>query len=353
MNRSQHLYIHIPFCHSICTYCDFYRKIPQDFNEQNEYINKIINEITASKNLYKTIYIGGGTPNYLDLQLLDKLLSTCKNKLYDKYEFTIECNPEFITKKQIDIFLKNKINRVSLGVQTTNENILKLLNRTHKNIDVVNAITWLNEKNITNISCDFIYNLPLMKISDLKKDIDFAKKYEIKHLSFYSLEIKEGSILNKMKYKLDVDKENDQFEFIQKELEKNNYKRYEISNWCIDEKFKSQHNIAYWTMQDWKAIGVSAYGFENNIYYKNEGNALTWKKVGNKLSNKELYEYVFMMGLRLIEGIDLSIKRNNDAYLYFENKLDINKIEIYNKNSKKWLKVKNPNLLNDILIEII
>ena len=353
MGYTEHLYIHIPFCYKICTYCDFYRKESKSFDEQNKYISKIIKEINETKTLFKTIYIGGGTPNYLDLNLLDKLLSACKNKLKEKYEFTIECNPEFVSENQTNIFSKNKVNRISLGVQTTNENILELLNRNHKNSDVINAIKCLKEKNIKNISCDFIYNLPLMKIADIDKDIQFVQKYEIPHLSFYALEIKEGSIMNKKKYKTNFDKENDQFEHIEKKLNKTKYERYEISNWALNSQFKSKHNMAYWTLKNWKAIGISAYGFENNIYYKNEGNILNWKKQAIKWTDKELYENILIMGLRLIDGVDLSNPRNYQAYLFFKDKLDKNKIIIYENDSKTWLKAKNPNLLNDNLIEII
>lgn len=349
MNQAKHLYIHIPFCHRICTYCDFYRKKSNSYQEKKNYIEKIILEIKPLKEKFETIYIGGGTPNFLDDDILDLFLNECKDKLANDYEFTIECNPEFLTLNQASILNKNKVNRVSLGVQTTNENILKLLNRQHKNIDVTNAVRYLNQNNITNISFDFIYNLPLMSLSDLKKDIDFALNNKATHLSFYALEIKEGSTLNKQKYKIDESSENDQFEFLENQLNKSNFKRYEISNWSLNGNFNSKHNIAYWKMNDWKAIGVSAYGYENNRYYKNEGNTENWIKKIEQWSEVETYQNILIMGLRMIEGIDLSIPINLKAYNHFKNKIDDKNIVIENNK----LRAKNINLLNDILIEII
>ncbi|MDE7075516.1 MAG: radical SAM protein, partial [Malacoplasma sp.] len=151
---TKHLYIHIPFCHEICTYCDFYRTKTNDKKIITKYIEKIVKEINSDFNIYKTIYIGGGTPNFLDETNLNYFLSSLKKNLDQNCEFTIECNPEFITQTQIDVLIKNKVNRVSVGIQSTNDNILKLLKRTHHFNTAIKAIKLFQKNKITNISCD-------------------------------------------------------------------------------------------------------------------------------------------------------------------------------------------------------
>lgn len=349
-NKTKHLYIHIPFCKEICTYCDFYRTKTNDESIKTKYVELIVKQINESNNFYKTIYIGGGTPNFLSEKLLDFLLSNL-NKKRDKdfCEFTIECNPEFINQKQIDLFKKNNVNRISLGVQTFNETILKLLKRTHQNKDVFNALNLLYKNQIKNVSIDLIYNLPLLKNKDIIDSFKFIKDYQIKHISFYALEIKEGSILNKTNYKINEDIEGIQLDLIKDEFHKLNYQRYEISNWALNNDFYSNHNLAYWNLLDWKAIGISSYGWENNVYYANQGSLLDWKPINQNWTKKDLYENIFIMGLRKLEGIDLSININNEAYLYLKNKLNFNLLEIKNNH----IKAKNIDLLNEILIDII
>lgn len=347
--QTKHLYIHIPFCKQICTYCDFYRTKEDNEDVKEVYINKIINELKQDNNTYKTIYLGGGTPNFLNDKLLDRFLYEVSLKMDEDCEFTIECNPEFVNINQVLIFKKNKVNRISLGVQCLNETILKLLKRGHKNIDVYNSLKLLNENGIENISVDFIYNLPFLKQKDLNDIFAFIKKYKIKHISFYSLEIKEGSIMNKTNYKIDTDIEEDQLEIIKKEFDKLNYLRYEVSNWAIDAKYKSQHNIAYWKLNDWKGIGVSAYGFENRIYYSNKGNINKWEKINENWTDKDICENIFIMGLRMIDGVDLSNPRNYESYLKLKDKFNFDLVEI--KDNK--LKAKNIDLLHNILIDLI
>ncbi len=349
MNKStKHLYIHIPFCKYICTYCDFVRKIPKNTFEVESYINDLINKINRIQNKFKTIYIGGGTPNFLSDSLLNKLLLSLQKNICCNTEFTIECNPDFVTESQIKIFKLNNINRISLGVQTTNNNILKLLNRKHSIQDAVDAIKILKKFGINNISCDFIYNLPLLKKSDLDAAIDFCLNNNINHISFYSLEIKENSILKKMKYIINTDEEEKQLEYIIKQLKKTKFKRYEVSNWSIAKKYRSNHNLAYWNLKDWMAIGIGAYGLENKNYYTNIGSYQNYKVKNNILDDKEYYLYILMMGLRLTDGINLN-SRNKKAYEFYKNQINKSMIKI--KNNK--LILKNINLLDSLLINLI
>jgi oxygen-independent coproporphyrinogen-3 oxidase len=230
INRPKHLYIHIPFCKNICHYCDFVRFVTNKKTQQ-KYIKKIILELNElPKNYFKTIYIGGGTPNCLDNILLSLLLKTCKKLLEKKYEFTIECNPEFVDQKQVNIFNTYNINRISIGAQTTNNLILKKYNRKHSFDDVVNAIKILRLNNIDNINLDFIYGFNELKKTDIVNVIKFVKKNKIPHVSFYALELKENSFISKNKIFLSDEKIDDELKLIVSLFKKNNYHRYEVSS---------------------------------------------------------------------------------------------------------------------------
>lgn len=350
---TKHLYIHIPFCKKICTYCDFCRiKIAENDPNIDIYIGKVIDAVKSESefNQYQTIYLGGGTPNFLSDNQLKLLLSTLKPYLdtNNAYEFCLECNPEFITYSQAQIFMANGINRISLGVQTTNNDILKSLERTHTIEDVNNAIQILHEVGIDNISCDFIYAIEKLTEDDIINSIEFIIKNNIKHVSYYALEIKPGSILAKQNYIVDEEIEANQLEYINNALELNGFKRYEVSNWSVSKQYESLHNKAYWLTNDWKAIGYGASGFENKNMYKWEGSILEWQKDSHTLTTAELYTQVLMMGLRLVEGIEvIKNKRNSEAYAtYFD---DI--INCYIRDG--YLIVKNLNILHETLVNII
>jgi len=350
--KTKHLYIHIPFCISICTYCDFYRiKVNSKDKIIKNYLEKLIFQIKneCEYNQFTSIYLGGGTPNILNDNLLDYFLKFLKSYLnqINEYEFCLELNPDLVTKNQALILAKNGINRVSIGTQTVNNKILKQLNRTHSKKEIITAIELLQEVKISNISLDFIYNLPSLTKKDLDDNFLLIEKYKIPHLSFYALEIKEGSILNKNNYCLDIDEEEDQFFYVIDKLNEMGYQRYEVSSWCLNKKFESIHNKAYWLSNDWKAIGISAAGFENEISYKNVGSILEYKKEEEKLSSKDLYFQILMMGLRLLKGIDLRIDQNFKAYKFYEKKL------INCKIIGNYLICKNINLLDETLLALM
>ena len=343
----KHLYIHIPFCKHICSYCDFVRKVPSCMCEVNDYLNKLNQDIiNECKNLkFKTIYIGGGTPNSLNDTQLTFLLSTLTKYLDKDYEFTIECNPEFITQSQINIFKKYKVNRISLGVQTRNRKILNDFNRKHTNLQVDKAIKLFQKNKLTNISVDFIYGYHKMTNKDIDADIKLLLDYHIPHVSFYSLELKPGSTLTKQKYQLDEELIDKQFAYIINKLKSNHYIRYEISNWCLNDKYRSQHNLAYWQTKQWKALGYGAYGFENMCYYYFDKN----KKISHKYSCKEYYQHILIMGLRLLEGLDLTNPDFKKAWNYFKNKIDPKLYFVENNH----VIIKNINTLDEVLINII
>lgn len=349
---TKHLYIHIPFCNQICAFCDFKRIKINEYKIMANYVNDIIRQVKFTSKLeqYETIYLGGGTPNHLPNDLLNKLLKTLKLYLSkESYEFTIECNPDLVTIYQAKIMANNGINRISLGVQSTNNNILKSMHRTHTISDVEEAIKNLLAVDISNISCDFIYNLPNSSLKDLTNDIDFVNKHKLKHVSFYALEIKDNAILNHNHYKIDEIDQDEKLLFLEDQLKKLNYKRYEISNWVSDLKYMSKHNLAYWQTKDWKALGYGGCGFEKGTSYEIGGSIKNFFVTNiTNLSQSDYYFQIIMMGLRLIDGINLNNSVNLDAYNFFKNKLENVKISKQN-----YLKANNVDLLNDILIKLI
>lgn len=322
---TRHLYIHIPFCKNICTYCDFVRIKSSDYKLIKSYCLDIIKQIqyTSVKKQYKSIYIGGGTPNHIPNDILDYFLSVISQYIDTKnlYEFTIECNPEFLNEEQAYIFAKNKINRVSIGAQILNQKILRLLNRHHSIDDIKNSIMNCRKYNINNISLDFIYNLPFMKFVDIDKIINFIKEFEIPHISFYALELKENSILTKQNFQLNPDNDEEQFFYIKNRLKELGYIRYEVSNWGKTPNNFSIHNLAYWNSIPWKAIGNGAHGFEFQTIYKISQNKTGYHIELEKLSLTDYYFQILMMGLRLVNGIDLRDSKNYNAWNFFKDKL--------------------------------
>ena len=196
------LYVHIPFCDCICSYCDFCKMIYSE-TFSNKYLDVLIKELKGLniKNKLKTIYVGGGTPSCLSLEQLEKLLSNLYVYLDKDYEFTIEINPESVNEEKIKLFSKYGINRVSIGIQTFDEKILSFLNRRHKYKDVKNCVELLNKYNISNYSFDFIYGINDQNIEIISNDINIAVSLNPKHLSFYSLILEDNTMLKVNKYK--------------------------------------------------------------------------------------------------------------------------------------------------------
>jgi len=351
MKMTKSLYIHIPFCKKFCPYCDFVKSI---YNKDN--VDKYIDLVLAmlkdkyANTKFKTIYIGGGTPNSLDDKQLDNLLKGVAKNLATNAELTVELNPEFVSDSQAKILYKNHVNRVSLGVQTLDETLLKTMNRKNHKDMVSKAIDILISNGIKNISCDLIYGFKNQTNKSIKKDIDFLISKDVKHLSLYSLEIKENTPWGKINYQVDEEEIDSHLSFAIDYLAKLKWNRYEVSNWAKADKYQSKHNVSVWNTNDWAAIGLGAHGMENKTLYHFEGSLLDWKLVKNKLDSFDLYLQVMIMGLRLRQGLDLSNSLHKKAYLYFKKVLDKESlITINNKN----IICNNINLLDNVLIKLI
>ncbi|MEG2488200.1 radical SAM family heme chaperone HemW [Anaerorhabdus sp.] len=305
------LYIHVPFCDSICAYCDFCRV------RKNEVLLKKwlltleeeINDRISNFN-FDTVYIGGGTPTCLSEDDLAQFLNLIKPCLTNSVETTIEINPETLTIEKAKIIKLAGINRVSLGVQTIDETLLKLIGRKHTKKDIMQCIKWLHEVGITNISCDCMYSLPTQTMLQLEQTLDFIVAIGVPHCSIYSLTIEENSEFSRKGYRaLDEDTEADMYEFIVGYLERNSFQQYEISNFC-KKGYESKHNIHYWQYDDFVGLSIGASGKEEHCRYECTKNFEDYFKhnfiqeIIPLTQEDEMFEMI-MMGLRLRWGLDL------------------------------------------------
>lgn len=302
------LYIHIPFCDSICPYCDFTKFISKDIFKFN-YTYQICRDL---KNLYKsgyrfiTIYIGGGTPTSLSLKDLRKILKLAKLLLVKKnYEFTIEANPESLDEEKLRLFKSSGVNRISIGIQTFNPKLLKTINRDY-GINYFDLIK-LVKKYITNINVDLIYGLPGETKEDLLSDLDSFIKLDINHISTYSLSINPMSLFYVKKVKeVSEDLSREFYDLILSFLRKHGFERYEISNFSKP-GFESKHNLTYWKDNEYIGIGCGASGYYYPRRYK-MSSSLTDYIHGKRnyeaeiVHKKDNIDYFLICNLRLKDG---------------------------------------------------
>lgn len=320
------IYIHIPFCNSICTYCDFC-KIFYDKKYINDYLNNLEQEIKVryKGEIVNTIFIGGGTPSSLDDEELIRLMNIIEIfKLNDNYEFTVECNIESITENKLKIMKKYGVNRISIGVESFDNSIIKLLGRNHTKKDVYNKMG-IVKRYFSNINIDLIY-AAYDDINILKSDIDCFLKLDIPHISTYSLIIEDNTMLkiNGMK-NIDEDIDYEMYKYIEDTLEKNNYIHYEISNYAKN-GYQSKHNLVYWNNEEYYGFGLSSTSYINNERITNTKNLR--KYLNGEYLDTSVYEdkdirmeNEIMLGLRKLDGIDLD---------RFKEKFNVSLEDIYN-----------------------
>ncbi|WP_339034725.1 radical SAM family heme chaperone HemW [Spiroplasma endosymbiont of Cantharis rufa] len=357
------LYVHIPFCEHICFYCDFVKvKKPQDPKIIEKYLDKIELELEEYENRLEdiqSIYIGGGTPSCLNeeqTRRMCNILSKFTNK--PNFEYSIELNPESVTLEKLNIYKEFNINRVSMGIQTFDNELLKKIGRIHDNSLAIKAFKLIRNAGFKNVSIDLMYNLYDQTKENIATDLKYLKKLKPDHISWYSLIMKEKSIWGRKNMKLP---ENDELfdEIVNQGLKDLGYIRYEISNYALGENNKSFHNISYWNNSTFAGVGIGATGFEqiDNKYYltKNEGNILNYKKEFELLSQEDYYFQIIMMGLRMVEGIDVSLEKNKEIVTFYqqkiEQKIEQNLLEIVNNNLR--CTERGFNILNEILIDFL
>ena len=357
------VYIHIPFCKSICTYCDFC-KVYLNEKFTLPYLNSLTSEIKQryQGEKIKTLYIGGGTPSALNLKDLNYLLEI--TKIFDLSllkEFTFECNLNDINEEMLKLLKEYKVNRLSIGIESFNEKKLEFMNRKHTFKEALEKINLCRKIGFDNINIDLIYGIPKESITTLKKDLKQILKLNPEHISTYSLIVEDNTVIgiNKM-IPIDEDDDEEMYRIICDTLKKKNYIHYEVSNFA-KKNYTSKHNINYWLNENYYGFGLGAHGYIGNIRYENT-RSLTKYINGNYvkeetlLSTKDDMDNTLMLGFRLLKGINLK---------YFYNKYHQNLQEVYNikelLNEKKllykdgYLKI-NPKyiyIMNEIFVKII
>lgn len=311
-------YVHIPFCTQICYYCDFSKVFIKN-QPVDSYLEHLIEEYHSYdiKKL-RTLYIGGGTPTALSAPQLAFLLEKLTDKLDLSYleELTIEANPGDLDQEKIAVLKDSPVNRVSLGVQTFNDRMLKQIGRSHTEKDIYENIANLKKAGFDNISIDLIYALPKQTMEDVKINVAKAIALDIPHMSLYSLILENHTVfMNRMRRgKLPLPKEDleaEMFEYIIAELEKAGFEHYEISNFSKP-GFESRHNLMYWDNAEYYGIGAGASGYVYGVRYKNHGpirHYLEAVEAGNArvqeevLTLKEKMEEEMFLGLRKKSGV--------------------------------------------------
>ena len=306
------IYIHIPFCKSICSYCDFCKMV-YNASWADTYLDELQEEIYNyyEKDEISTIYIGGGTPSSLTIVELNKLFSIIRNSfnLSKLKEFNFEVNVNDITEELCNVLKKNGITRVSVGVESFDPTNLKFLNRKHDKKTIFNNIKLLKKYGF-NINVDLIYALPTESFSTLKSDINNILKLDVNHISTYSLIIEENTALYKNNIK-NIDEEADykMYEYICKKLKNHGYNHYEISNFAKD-GYESIHNLTYWNNNEYYGFGLGASGYVNGVRYENTRSLNKYINHEYRLneyivSKKEDMENELMLGLRKLSGINI------------------------------------------------
>lgn len=357
------VYIHIPFCKHICSYCDFCKVLHIDSFVDNylEALQREINENYDGERI-KTIYIGGGSPSCLTKKQRVRLFRILEifNRTPD-CEYTFECNPNDIDEFLLDDIVQGGVNRLSIGIESFDEKKLKILERDVDYKDIENKMNMARARGIDNINLDLMYAVPNETIKVLKQDIKKIIKLNPTHISTYSLILEDHT---KLKIEgaqyISEDIDNEMYELICEKLEKSGYKHYEVSNFA-KEGFESKHNMNYWNNDEYYGFGLGASGYKDAFRYTNtknlheyiEGN---YRKENLLMTYKDQMDNEVMLGLRKLEGINVETFYNkyekNIQDVYPVKELIESKDLIY-KNGYLFINPKKIYIMNEILLKLI
>lgn len=368
-NEELGIYIHIPFCMQKCLYCDFVSYINKS-ECVKEYINCMIKEIQSydfKKYNITTIYIGGGTPSFIESDYIKEIINVIQNKLekndtrWEDIEITIEVNPGTVTLEKLNDYKTVGINRISLGLQATQDRLLKQIGRIHNYKDFLEAYELLKRVGFNNINVDLMIGLPNQSIKDLKESLEKIIKLNPNHISVYSLIIEDGTPISKLldeeKIKLpDEEIERQMYWYVKNKLELNGYNHYEISNFSKKGK-ESKHNLNCWKQKQYIGIGAAAHSYFKDIRYSNTNNIEEYiknikennieknRKIEEKQTIEDKKNEFMMLGFRMIEGVNIADFKakfvDNPLYVYREKikkltdegliEVDLNNIKLTNK----------------------
>lgn len=353
------IYIHIPFCKQKCNYCDFY-SIKWNDEAENNYINALLNEIKSYKNklngeyIVDSIFFGGGTPTIIKSENLLKILDGIKNiaKVDSQCEISMEANPNTLTDENLKAYKDMGINRLSIGIQSLNDEILKKIGRIHNSSQALEAIDRARNIGFENINADVMFNIPGQTVNDIQDTLLKIIEKGVKHISFYSLKLEEGTPMfvmekNRKITMPDEEVERKMYYAGRSVMEDNNLIQYEISNFAV-KGYECRHNLRYWNQEEYIGFGPSAHSFLNSIRYSNpsdlkfyceKSDADSFERViQEELSEDDLMFENIMLKLRLTVGI--SINEFNQRF-----KTDFN--EMYKLQIKYLLKYDLIEYVND------
>lgn len=353
------VYIHIPFCKQKCYYCDFI-SFPNIEKMQEKYVQALLKEI---ENFIKenqelkieTIYIGGGTPSYIDSKYIEKILSLFNKK--NLIESTIEVNPGTVDKEKLEAYKKAGINRLSIGLQSTSNRLLKQIGRIHKFEDFLNTYNLAKNIGFNNINVDLMIGLPNQNIADIKKSLEEVVKLNPTHISVYSLIIEENTPIAQMVEKgelnlPDEEEERNMYWYVKNFLELQGYNHYEISNFS-KKGYEAKHNLDCWEQKEYVGFGLAAHSYINKIRYSNTDNLEKYIKnceEGRFNENKTIQEKqnhftqeqeYMLLGLRKINGVSIQNFKNK----FGENPIFVFRNELNKLVEEKLLKVTEDNIM--------
>lgn len=347
------VYVHIPFCEQICHYCDF-NKVFLKGQPVDEYVAACEQEMRATVAQFpfeeiETVYIGGGTPSALSASQLEKLLGSINDIFKSKGEFTIEVNPGNAEDEKLDVMKAAGINRLSIGVQAFQEDLLQKIGRTHNENDIYDTIARARKFGLDNISIDLMFGLPHQSIEMFTETLQKAIELDVPHFSAYSLKVEEKTIFHQLfrKGKLQLPTEDDEvamYDLLINTLINSGYNHYEISNFG-KLGFESKHNLTYWNNEEYYGIGAGAHGYVNGFRYTNVGPIKKYislvetkglsKIESHKVTDNERIEEEMFLGLRKIEGVSVSQFMER----YQKSPYDIFGKEIHQLNKQELLNV--------------
>lgn len=341
------IYIHIPFCDHKCIYCDFYSII--NYENTFNYLTALKKEIEFFSKLYNderkiiSIFFGGGTPSLMEVEYINEIIISLKSNfnILPNAEITLETNPGTVEKSKLEKFLSIGINRLSVGIQSFDNNDLKFLTRIHDSKTAIQTILDAKEVGFENISLDLIFNLPNQTKEKWKRNLEIATSLPIKHISAYSLILERGTILNKMvlegKVKIqDEEHDADLYETTIDFLSLNNFHQYEVSNFA-KENYECIHNNSYWHYKDYFGFGTSAHSFVNGKRWWNYSSTKFYIESINKKDNAIIGEETLNKEEMLNEYIMLAFRSSG-----------LNIIELEKKFGNEWLN-KNKSIIDYLI----
>ncbi|CAI8171281.1 MAG: Oxygen-independent coproporphyrinogen-III oxidase-like protein [Crocinitomicaceae bacterium] len=359
------IYIHIPYCKQACHYCDFH--FSTSMKTKNEMIDCIVKEMDIRESEFSkkidSLYIGGGTPSLMTNLELETIFNGLEKKISigDIKEITIEINPEDLISEKLEFYKEIGINRLSIGIQSMNNNILKWMNRSHDTNQVINGLNNTKVAGFENINLDFIYGTPKNLSRDYKSELLEILKFNPTHLSCYHLTIEDGTYFghlekNKKIKRIEDDISQQEFRWISEKLKSKNYQHYEISNFAVQGK-ESFHNSNYWNQSSYIGLGPGAHSFRNStrrwnisnnrLYIKNIKAGIPYFEQ-EVLSPYDIVNEKIMLGLRTLNGLDKdhvfsivpqAIKEGIESKLntFLKDEILLSTNNIISMNPEKWL----------------